>query len=127
MPYQRAISTLGCHELSLPQAFELARRHCLEAVELRALGGTLDIPDYLTRNYGTPDALAEHLRGSSVHIAAFDTSLKLTGNGHTDREKFLEFVPWAEALQVPWMRVFDGDAGSRTRALGRARVSRRLP
>jgi sugar phosphate isomerase/epimerase len=37
-----------------------------------------------------------------------DTSLKLAENSATDRADFLRFLPWAEALGVPWLRVFDG-------------------
>jgi len=111
MPYQRALSTLGCHEHSLPEAFDLAQRHGLDAIEVRALGGTLDIPDYLRQMYGTPAEFAKRASNSAVRVVSFDTSLCLAGNTGSDRTKFLEFVPWAEALGVRWLRVFDGKSG----------------
>jgi len=109
MPYQRIISTLGCAELNLPEAFALAARHRIDALELRALGNTLELPLYLAKHHGSPETLARELRESGGRIAAFDTSLRLTGASPIEREKFLEFVPWAEALGVPWLRVFDGE------------------
>jgi sugar phosphate isomerase/epimerase len=108
MSYQRAFSSLGCPEFSLEQTLALAQRHALPAIELRALGGTVDLPEYLTRTYGSPAALAGNLRGQPVRIIVLGTSLKLVGAAPGDREKFLAFVPWAEALGVPHLRVFDG-------------------
>lgn len=75
---------------------------------MRALGGTTDLPAYLARNFGTPEALVTALRGSGVRIVAFDTSFKLIGNDAAGREALLAFLPWAEALAVPRLRVFDG-------------------
>jgi sugar phosphate isomerase/epimerase len=108
MPYRRAASTLGCPDLTLEQACELATRHQLDALELRALAGTLELPDYFARTYGSPSVLAAKVRQGPVAIAALDTSLKLVGSTPAEREKFLAFIPWAEALGVPRLRVFDG-------------------
>lgn len=108
MPYRRAASTLGCPDLTLEQALALATRHRLDALELRALAGTLELPDYFAKTYGSPATLAAQVRNSVVSLAALDTSLKLADNTPADREKFLAFVPWAEALGVTRLRVFDG-------------------
>ena len=108
MAYTRTYSTLGSPELDLEQVFHLARRHNLAGVELRALAGTIDLPAYFVSKYGTPVALAERLRDEPVKILSLDTSLKLAGGGAKDREDFLGFIPWAEALGVPRLRVFDG-------------------
>jgi sugar phosphate isomerase/epimerase len=104
----RAFSTLGCPDLTLDEAIELARRHGINAIELRALGGSLDLPGRLKEEFGSPDALARHLREAPVRIVALDTSLRLVGSGATDRAAFLEHIPWAEALGVPRLRAFDG-------------------
>ncbi|HEY4249215.1 MAG TPA: TIM barrel protein [Lacunisphaera sp.] len=116
MPYTRTYSTLGSPELDLEQAFQLARRHHLPGIELRALAGTIDLPAYFASKYGTPVALAERLGDESMKIFSLDTSLKLAGGTGKDREDFLEFIPWAEALGVSRLRVFDGGekAGSVT-------------
>ncbi len=108
MAYHRCISTLGCPDLPLEQILALAARHHLNAVELRAVSNTIDVPAALTAEYGTPAALAERMRSAAVRIASLDTSLLLATNTAADRENFLRFVPWAEALGVPWLRVFDG-------------------
>ena len=114
MPYQRAISTLGCAEMNLSKVFALAALHGLDAIEIRALQGTLDLPVHLERHYGTPSALAQRIRSAGGRIAAFSTSLQLAGHTTADREKFLEFIPWAEALGVRWLRVFDGNCRADT-------------
>lgn len=111
-PYLRSFSTLGCVELTLDETFALASRHQLDAVELRGVGGSLDVPAWLAQTYGSPEAFAEHARRSPVRIVALDTSLRLIGSTESDREAFLQFIPWAEALGVPRLRVFDG--GGRT-------------
>lgn len=108
MPYRRCISTLGCPDLSLEQVLALARRHALDAVELRALAGSIDLPSVFSADGNTPARLAERLRNESVAIVALDTSLRLAANTPGDRADFLRFLPWAEALGVRWLRVFDG-------------------
>jgi len=101
-------TTLGCPDLTLEQAMALAAKHHLAAIELRSLGGTLELPSYLAKTYGTPQKLAAGLAGAPVKVIAFDTSLKMIGNTPADREAFLQFVPWAEALGAKWLRTFDG-------------------
>jgi sugar phosphate isomerase/epimerase len=108
MPYRRAISTLGCPDYSLEQTLALAVRHGLDAVELRALSGSIDLPAVLAAAYGTPTNLAQFMKGATVPVVSLDTSLKLAENSVADRNDFLRFVPWAEELGVPWLRVFDG-------------------
>ena len=104
----RVFSTLGCPEATLDEALALARTHGLDGVELRTLGGTAELPAYLQAQFGTPAALAARLRGAAGQIAALGTSLRAIGAAAESREQFLAFVPWAEALGVPWLRVFDG-------------------
>jgi sugar phosphate isomerase/epimerase len=108
MPYRRSISTLGCPEYSLEQVLALAQRHHLDAVEIRALANTIDVPAVLAAAYGPPARLAERMKSAPAPIVSLDTSLKLADNRQADRDAFLAFVPWAEACGVPWLRVFDG-------------------
>ena len=51
---------------------------------------------------------------------ALGTSLRLAGGTDEDRVKFLEHVPWAEAVGVPWLRVFDGGSASDVSSVDRA-------
>jgi hypothetical protein len=79
MSWTRCVSTLGCSEFSLEEALALAERNDVRSIEVRALGGTVDLPAYLAKTYGSPATLAERLPGAAVKIAAFDASLRLAG------------------------------------------------
>jgi sugar phosphate isomerase/epimerase len=107
MSYVRAISTLGCPDLTLEAAATLAKRHNVPAIELRSLAGTMDLPAHFAATYGTPDQLAAQWGTAGVVITALSTSLKAVGATAAERDAFLQFVPWAEALGVRWLRVFD--------------------
>jgi sugar phosphate isomerase/epimerase len=108
MPYQRTFSTLGCPELSLHEVMALAVRHQLTGVELRALGGTVDLPAYFAQEAGSPSQLAKKQSAQRIRILALDTSFQLVDQSAAGRDALLQFVPWAEALGVPRLRVFDG-------------------
>jgi sugar phosphate isomerase/epimerase len=103
-----AFSTLGCAEFELDEALGLAARHGLDAIEIRALGGTIDLVSYFTERFGSPAHLAKALEASSVSVRAFDTSLHLVGATSQAKEEFLRYLPWAEAAGVRSLRVFDG-------------------
>jgi sugar phosphate isomerase/epimerase len=105
----RCFSTLGCAEMGLDEVLALTRRHGLGAVELRALGGTVDLPAQLMGAFGSPAGLKARLHAEPVRIVALDTSLKLAGSTDADWQKTVEaFLPWAEALDGLNLRVFDG-------------------
>jgi len=108
MAYIRTYSSLGSPELNLEQTLVLAAKHGLPGVELRCLSGTIDLPAHFAATYGTPAVLGERMRASPVKILSLDTSLKLAGGTAADREAFLKFLPWAEAVGVPRLRAFDG-------------------
>ncbi len=103
-----AFSTLGCAELELNEALELAANHGIDAIEIRALGGTVDLVSYFTERFGSPAGLAKVLEGSPVGVCAFNTSLRLVGATAQAKEEFLRYLPWAEAAGVRSLRVFDG-------------------
>ena len=52
MPYTRAVSSLGWPEATLDDMLALAVRHELDAVELRALESTVDLPQLFVQRYG---------------------------------------------------------------------------
>ena len=103
-----AFSTLGCAELELGEALGLAAHHGLDAIEIRALGGTIDLVGYFTERFGSPAGLAEVLEASPVAVCAFNTSLRLVGATAQAKEEFLRYLPWAEAAGIRSLRVFDG-------------------
>lgn len=109
---RRAISTLGCPELSFAATLALAERYELAGVELRFLGGENDLIAYLRNHYGEPARLAAVAQASSVRVIGLGSTFKLLQNAAPDREALLSFVPWAEALGGAKIRVFDGDRGN---------------
>jgi sugar phosphate isomerase/epimerase len=108
MSYIRCFSTLGCPELGLEEIFALAARHGIAAIELRALAGSIDLAHVLAGEFGTPERLAEIVRQRPQRIVALDASLRLINGKAEDREQLAALAPWAEALGVRWLRVFDG-------------------
>ncbi|MSU66930.1 MAG: sugar phosphate isomerase/epimerase [Opitutus sp.] len=108
MTYLRCFATIGCPELSLDEVLALATKHGMGGVELRALGGSMDLPAYFAAQFRTPAALADKLRGHPVRVIGLSTSAHLAGGTESERAALLDFLPWAEALGVPWLRVFDG-------------------
>lgn len=106
----RCFSSLGCPDFSLTQALALAARHRIDAVELRALGGTIDLPGQLIAQFGSPSQLAARLTATppAARIVALDASLHLVNPKPAEREQLTALAPWAEALDIPWLRVFDG-------------------
>lgn len=106
----RCFSSLGCPGATLDEACDLAARHVIPAVELRTLGGTVDLAGYLIATYGTPDRLAAHLRvrHPAVRVVALNASLRLVDPIETDRRELATLAAWADVLGVRWLRVFDG-------------------
>lgn len=105
---RRCISSLGCPELSLDETLALAAKHGIPSVELRTLAGSTELAEYFAREFKSPEALAAHLRSSPVRAVAFNASLHLVGATAAEREQLEAFGPWAEAIGVRWLRVFDG-------------------
>jgi len=101
-------STLGCPELALEEALDLAARFGLRRIEIRSLENRVDMPAYFAEHWKTADRIREQLSRHKLCISSLDTSLKLIGSNGEDRDEFLRFVPWAEELKVPYLRVFDG-------------------
>lgn len=119
MPH--CFSSLGCPDFNLEQVLDLAARHKIGTVELRALGGGVDLPHYLTTAFGTPAKLAARLHDAPVRVAALDTSLPLIGATEAQRGQFLAYLPWTEAMGGLPLRVFDGGS-----AFGDAELSQAL-
>lgn len=108
MSFSRCCSTLGCPEFTLEETFALAEKHGVDAVELRALGGTVELPAYLQAHYGSAAVLARIVKAQPVRVISWNTSWHLTGSSLAERDAIVDLLPWAEALGVKWLRVFDG-------------------
>jgi len=105
---QRCFSTLGCGEQDLDAATEVARLHRIPCIELRTLGGTVDLPAYLASRFGSPDAFGAAARAMPARIASLGTSLRMVDGSSAARAAFLAYVPWALACGAQTLRVFDG-------------------
>lgn len=104
----RCFSTLGCGELSLAEALQLATANGVSSVELRILEDEIDLPAYFRRRHGTPGAIQSSLGGSAVKIVALDTSFAILDASEENRAALLSHLHWAVALGARWLRVFDG-------------------
>lgn len=107
-PFSWTFSSLGCPEATLTEAIELARAHGLNQLELRTLEDRVDLPALFAERHGDPESLKGFLKREGMQVVSLDASLKLVGNSPADRADLLEFLPWAEALGTPWLRIFDG-------------------
>lgn len=121
----RCFSTLGCPDATLAEVLALATRHRIEALELRALGGTVDLPSYWRTAGETPTSLAATMAASPIKVVAIDLSLKLADSTDDDwLDALATFLPWAEALGGVNLRVFDGGKTADTATL--ERMTRRV-
>lgn len=100
-------SSLGCGELSLDEIVALAKRYEIGAVELRVIGGSLDLAaqldDYRRQSPEKFAALAK-----SGLVKALDTSFKLVSAQEKDWAELLKIAEVADALGVSYCRVFGG-------------------
>jgi sugar phosphate isomerase/epimerase len=106
--FERAFSSLGCGHDELQEVMAIAQRSGIPCVELRTLGGMVDLPGYFASRHAVPERLADLLDPTAVRIVSLGTSLRLIGNTEESREAFLRYVPWAEACGASTLRVFDG-------------------
>jgi sugar phosphate isomerase/epimerase len=109
--FRRALSTLGCPSLPLGGALALAASHGIDALELRTLEGTTDLPSLFEKT-GLERLRSLQASCPVVQLLVLSTSLKLVRPSEEDRAAFLAFAPWADAMGIPWLRVFDGAASS---------------
>src|SRR4051812_37313941 len=104
----RCFSSLGCPDLALDETLALAAKHGIGAVELRSLGGTVELAAYFADKFGTPEKLSARVRASGVRVVALNASMHLADATAGEREQLAAFGPWADALGARWLRVFDG-------------------
>ena len=105
-----AFSTLGCPEWTLPQVAAAARHFGYEAIELRALGGSINL---LERPEFGPSAAREtkaFLEDQNLSICCLDTSCTFDSADEKTRgenvEVALRHCELAVTLGAPLIRVF---------------------
>ena len=106
--FQWCFSTLGCPELLLPDAIALASEFRLPAIELRSLGGTVDLPRLFSEKNWTSESVTQLTNNAGVRLAVAGSSFKLTSTSETDRDELIAFSTWADSLRIPFVRVFGG-------------------
>jgi len=94
-------SSLGAPDLSLEELSGLARQFELDFLELRAVRGTIALPDYFRDHPG-------ELAVQSVPIRVLSTDLRLIEANDSDIAAFMRYVELAETWQTPYLRVFGG-------------------
>ncbi|HEY8966791.1 MAG TPA: TIM barrel protein [Candidatus Methylacidiphilales bacterium] len=98
-------STLGDGDLSLEQALEWRSRLGFEAIEVRVLEGSLDLPAYFDRRGYPPVPSGEK------PIRVVGTSLGILSASEADLKAFYRFAEVAHRLRAPYVRIF-GDGGA---------------
>jgi sugar phosphate isomerase/epimerase len=105
-----AFSTLGCPNWQLSQIVENAERLGYDGVELRAVGGTLDLlsrPEFTSRNVS---ASREQFADRNLEVCCVDTSCNFHSTDRKERSSqvdlALKHAELAAALRAPFIRVF---------------------
>lgn len=111
-------STLGCSELNLHETADLAKRHSISTVELRALSGSVDVVSALDAEFGSPSQFAAFLQQRDLNVVALNTSIRLFES--RDLSAVEPFIAWSEAAGVAHIRIFDGGKQFTTDEMTRA-------
>jgi sugar phosphate isomerase/epimerase len=110
-----AFSTLACPQWSLEQIIENALRLGYNGVELRLLDGKLIDP---VNDATKVEQAVVRCRESGLDVCALDTSCKFNHPDATERAQqeaaLLNWIRLAQAVQVPILRVFGGQAPETT-------------
>src|SRR3954469_3143689 len=102
-------STLGCAELGLPEICALASRFQFSELEVRALQGRVDLPNYGLEQGWLPRRVGALFKQHRVRMAVASSDFKLVGSGgELKRAEFANFCAWADAWRAPYVRVFGG-------------------
>lgn len=99
---------MGCPAASLTDACSLAAEYFIPAIELRSLNNTIELPKLFAASGWTPSVVREICARHSVRLAGGGSSFKLISTESTERAALLEFCTWADALHIPFVRIFGG-------------------
>jgi len=104
------ISTLGCAELSLPQICELLSKFGLRGLEIRAVDGRMDLPQWAADAGWPPNRASALLAKYDIQFRVAGSSFKLVGNDEKSRAELVAFCGWADSWGARYVRVFGGGA-----------------
>ncbi len=103
-------STLGCAEFSLPEICELFHAFNLRELEIRAVDGRTDLPQWSTDKGWMPLRATALLAHHRIQLRVAGSSFKLVGNDEKSRAEMLAFCQWADSWGAPYVRAFGGGA-----------------
>jgi len=104
-----AFSSIGCPERDLESLLNLAHQWGFEHLELRCVGGCLDLPaEFALHPAGRKQGLRQ-IQESGVRVPVIASGLNLASP--TFGDSVIAWAELADALQCHWVRVF-GDGGS---------------
>ena len=108
------VSTLGCPELRFPQVCNLLSEFGLRELEMRAVDGRTDLPQWAVDAGWPPYRVNALLAKHDIQFRVADSSFKLVGNDEKSRAEFLVFCQWAESWDAQYVRVFGGGTWGQT-------------
>jgi sugar phosphate isomerase/epimerase len=102
------ISTLGCAEMSLSQIGNLLHEFGLRELEMRAVDGRMDLPQWANESGWTPVRAAAFLKQQQLNFRVAGSSFKLVGNDEKSRDDMVKFSHWADSWGASYVRAFGG-------------------
>ena len=101
-------STLGCAELSLPGICSLLAEFSLRKLEIRAIDGLTDLPQWAVDTGWTPSRATQLFNKHAIDFRVAGSSFKLVGNDEKSRSEMLAFSAWADSWGARYVRAFGG-------------------
>lgn len=100
-------STLGCPDLTLAETVALANRFGLDAIEIRALSGSVDIVERLRCFQQQHSSDFFRLKATGT-ITMLDTSFSLLTATAADEQQLFSSAMLADVWGIPTCRIFGG-------------------
>ena len=108
-----AFSTLGCPHWGLAEIAQAARKFDYESIELRALGGSINLLERPELKPGAIDETREFLEEQNLSVCCIDTSCSFDSIDEQTRQRnvdiALKHCAIAEGLGAPLIRVFPNE------------------
>ena len=99
------LSTLGCPDLDLPKALELADRYGIKYLEIRTLCNSNEADE--TLYYPENEPVMRQIAAAG-RCRVLDSSFGLTVVSGGTREALLKIARTADDFQIPYIRIFGG-------------------
>src|SRR6266404_5034374 len=104
------VSSLGCAEFSLPEICELLSEFRLRELEMRAVDGRIDLPQWAVDKGWPPYRAGALMAKHNIRFRVAGSSFKLVGNDEKSRAEMLALCQWADSWGAPYVRNFGGVA-----------------